>query len=208
VSVNPGYPISAVPHATPAQPQGPLALPGTYRVRLTYEGRHLEASLTVKPDPRVTASGEALAEQLRLASRLADLLTQSSTTLLAAQSQEAQLKSLPPGADDSVHAYRARLATLTGSAERKAMDSTANLKDLQGQIAGLYAELGRGDAAPTAAQRAATEDLQGKLAGQLDGWKALQGDLPQLNRQLREAKLAPVRTDLPPPRDPNRADEE
>jgi hypothetical protein len=79
--------------------------------------------------------------------RLADLLTQSSVTLLAAQSQEAQLKSLPPGAGDAAHAYRARLTTLTGSAESKAMDSPgaaarpaaprANLKELQGQIAGL-----------------------------------------------------------------------
>src|SRR5262249_12374342 len=36
VAVTHGYPISAVPHATPRQPQGPLAVPGNYRVRLTF----------------------------------------------------------------------------------------------------------------------------------------------------------------------------
>ncbi|MBV8876298.1 MAG: hypothetical protein JO158_01205 [Gammaproteobacteria bacterium] len=214
VSVARGYPISAVPHATPQQPQGPLALPGTYRVRISYEGQHLEAPLTLKADPRVSASAEALAEQLRLTSHLADLLTQSSQALLAAQSQEAQLKSVAPGAaDSSVHSYLARLATLTGSAPltgatAEPAPSAPNLKDLEEQIAGLYAELMRADAAPTTAQRAATEELQGKLAGPLESWKKLQADLPELNRQLHAAKRTAVRTDLPPPRDPNLADEE
>ena len=93
-----GYPISAVPHATPRQPEGPLAVPGNYRVRLTYDGQRLEAPLTLKPDPRVRATAEALARQLALATRLADLLTQSSRAVLTAQSMAAQLKSLAAAA--------------------------------------------------------------------------------------------------------------
>jgi photosystem II stability/assembly factor-like uncharacterized protein len=233
VSATRGYPISAVPHATPRQPQGPLAIPGDYRVRLTFDGKRLEAPLTLKPDPRVTASAEALAQQLRLASRLSDLLTQSSQTLLTAQSEEAQLKSLAPGAAvaDAAQAYQARLALLTGGAEPKAAEPAAgqakppppaagagttaqpaapqsNLKEVQEQIAGLYAELMRGDAAPTAAQLGATDIVQATLAGLVNEWKKLQADLPDLNKRLRAAQLAPIRTDLPPPRDANLADEE
>jgi hypothetical protein len=229
VSATHGYPISAVPRATPRQPEGPLAIPGDYRVRLTFDGKRLEAPLTLKPDPRVRASAEALAQQLRLASRLADLLTHSSQTLLTAQSEEAQLKSLAPGAAvaDAAQAYQARLALLTGGAEPKAAQPAAaeakppapaagtgttapqpNLKEVQEQIAGLYAELRRGDAAPTAPQLAATDSLQGTLGGLLDNWKTLQADLPDLNKRLRAAQLAPIRTDLPPPRDTNLADEE
>jgi hypothetical protein len=66
----------------------------------------------------------------------------------------------------------------------------------------------RGDAAPTAAQLAATEDLQGRLSRLTDRWQKLQADLPDLNRQLKAAKLAPIRTDLAPPRNANFADEE
>lgn len=33
------YPISAAPHRTPLQPQGPLVLPGTYTLRLTVDGQ-------------------------------------------------------------------------------------------------------------------------------------------------------------------------
>jgi len=66
----------------------------------------------------------------------------------------------------------------------------------------------RADAAPTAAQLAATDSVEGKLAGLLEKWQKLQGDLPDLNKRLKAAKLAPVRTDVAPPRDANVADEE
>src|SRR6202043_2839565 len=54
------YPISAVPHDTPRTPQGTLALPGTYTLRLTANGKSLTASLTIKMDPRVKASSAEL----------------------------------------------------------------------------------------------------------------------------------------------------
>jgi hypothetical protein len=205
-------------------------------VRLTYDGQHLEAPLVLNPDPRVTASAEALAQQLRLSMRLTDLITRSSQTLLTARSEEAQVQSIAPAmAASAASAFKARLAKLTGSAQAEATGSETaqakppapvpggvppgagapqpsasppNLKDLQEQISGLYAELTRGDAAPTAAQLAATDSLQGKLAPLLDDWQKLQAELPELNRQLRAAKLAPIRTDLAPPRDVNFADQE
>jgi hypothetical protein len=195
-------------------------VPGNYRVRLTFDGQHLEAPLVLKPDPRVTASAEALAHQLTLASDLAALLTQSSQALLTARSEEAQLKALPNtgAARDAVQSYQARLAELTGSSEQKpespagAAAPTAvpppNLKDLQEQIAGLYAEVTRGDGEPTAAQLAATGTAKGSLAGLAGAWQKLQADLPNLNKLLTAAKLAPIRADLAPPRDANVADEE
>ena len=225
------YPISAVPHATPRQPQGPLAVPGSYRVRLTFDGQRLEAPLALKPDPRVRAAADALARQLSVATTLAALLTQSSQALLTAQSVEAQLKALAPAGAvaEPVRAYQGRVGELTGSAEQKPADAGAteanpparpagaapapaapqpNLKDEQEQIAGLYAELTRGDGAPTAAQLAATGTVQGTLAGLMATWQKLQADLPDLNRQLKAAKLAPIRTDLPPPRDDNLTEED
>ena len=202
-----GYPISAVPHATPREPQGPLALPGTYLVRLTVDGRRLEQPLTLKADPRVQLPASALADQLRLASELAGLLTGSSQTLLAAESEQAQLKALKPAgaAALAVSDYQARLAALMESKEDEGQPKTL-LPAVQGRIGALYAELLRGDAPPTAAQLAATASLRESLGVLLDGWRTLQGGLPDLNRQLKAAGLAPVRAELAPPRDVNAAD--
>jgi hypothetical protein len=218
VSATHGYPISAVPHATPRQPEGPLALPGGYVVRLTVDGRKLEQPLTVKPDPRVRLPGSALADQLRLATELAGLLTESSRTLLSARSEETQLKALKPtgAAAEALSDYRARLTALleskeeekTGQAEKPPGAPKELLPAVQGHIDSLYAELLRGDAPPTAAQLAATAAARVSFAGLLDGWRKLQGELPDLNRQLKAAGLTPVRADLAPPRDVNVADEE
>jgi hypothetical protein len=136
---------------------------------------------------------------------------------------EAQLKALTAAGArlEAVHNYQGRLAALTGSAESKPADATAqpaasqpgaapqpNLKEVQEQIAGLYAELMRGDGAPTAAQLAAATTVEGALARLMEPWQKLQADLPDLNRHLTAAKLAPIRPDLAPPRDANLADEE
>ena len=217
VATTHGYPISAVPHATPRQPEGPLALPGSYLVRLSVDGRKLEQPLTLKPDPRVRLPEGALADQLRLATDLAGLLTESSQSLLTAQSQQAQLKALKPtgAAAQAVADYQARLTALLESKDEGSAPSPKPagtpkqlLPDVQGHISALYEDLLRGDAAPTAAQLAATAAARETLAGLLTGWRALQAELPDLNRQLQAAGLAPVRSDLAPPRDLNAADED
>ncbi|MCG6955871.1 MAG: hypothetical protein LJF04_07760, partial [Gemmatimonadetes bacterium] len=50
--VRQGYPISAIAGYTPAEPRGPLALPGDYSVRLTVDGRTYTEPLHLKMDPR------------------------------------------------------------------------------------------------------------------------------------------------------------
>ncbi|MGH9386683.1 MAG: hypothetical protein ACRD2N_20630 [Vicinamibacterales bacterium] len=50
------YPISATFQNTPPVPLGSWALPGTYTVRLTVDGRVSNQPLVVKLDPRAKAS--------------------------------------------------------------------------------------------------------------------------------------------------------
>jgi hypothetical protein len=217
VSTTRGYPISAVPMATPQGPEGPFALPGNYVVRLEVDGRRLTAPLTLKADPRVQLPPDALAEQLHLATQLAGLLTDSSRAVLQANSEAAQLKALPAGGatSEAVKAYEERLAQLLGTADKEASEAgkpapeaKASLTDLQDHFATLYTEVTRGDGAPTAAQKSATDTAQRAFMALAGEWRKLQDDLPELNRRLRAARLAAIRTDLPPPRDLNVADEE
>jgi photosystem II stability/assembly factor-like uncharacterized protein len=214
VATEHGYPISAVPHATPRLPEGPLALPGAYLVRLTVEGRRLEQPLTLKLDPRVQLPAGALAEQLHLASELAALLTDSSRALLIARSEEAQLKALKATgtAAQSLGDYQARLMALLEAKDdagaKPAGTPRALLPDVQGHVGALYGELLRGDAPPTAAQLAAAASAREALTGLMADWRRLQDELPDLNRQLKAAGLAPLRADLAPPRDVNAADED
>ena len=49
--VRQGYPISAIDGYTPAEPRGPIALPGTYTVRLTVDGVVQTQPLTIVDGP-------------------------------------------------------------------------------------------------------------------------------------------------------------
>ncbi|SIO01402.1 Uncharacterized protein SAMN05444394_2898 [Algoriphagus halophilus] len=60
------FSIAAVYKNTPSAPQGPFVKPGTYRVRLAVDGEVFEKPLTIKMDPRVTISEEALQMQTDL----------------------------------------------------------------------------------------------------------------------------------------------
>jgi hypothetical protein len=221
-----GYPISAVPHATPRTPEGPVAVPGSYIVRLTVDGHSLEAPLTLAPDPRVQLPAGALEDQLRLARKLADQLSAASHALLMATSEREQLKSVAPGGStaEAVQSYAARLSALLdgsenkGQEEKKAAGSKGagesqavarpTLSDVQRNLDTLYTEVTRADAAPTAAQLKTSEEAQEALSGLLRTWQQLQSDLPALNARLRSHNLPAIRADLPPPRDLNAADEE
>ena len=211
-SISHGYPISAVPAATPRGPEGPVARPGTYTVRLTVDGKRIEAPLVVKEDPRVTVTDAALNEQFQLAVQLSAALTESSKTLLTVRSIRAQLKALAtnPAVRDAVRAFDARAAALVeaSDADKKSQSPKVLLPATQGRISALYQSLELGDAAPTAAQRAASDAAQSNLRDLLAAWRAVEADLPALNAQLRAGHVPEVRPDAPLERDLDTADEE
>jgi len=225
ISATRGFPISAVPHATPREPLGPMAVPGDYLVRLTVDGRRLEQHLTLRPDPRVAASTQALQQQLELANRVAGLLTRSSQALLEAQSQQSQLQAIEasgaaaqavkdfsqklarilkaPSADEPPEPTAAQTPATPGKAEGQLL-----LPDVQDKLSTLYKVVTGGEAAPTAAALAAAQATAQDVEKLEQQWQQLQAGLPGLNQTLRKAGLAPIRTGLAPPRDRNVADED
>jgi hypothetical protein len=62
--------MSAIPHETPAGPEGPLVVPGKYVVKLTVAGQTYTQPLTVGPDPRNTPPTSAFAAQLSLQQKI------------------------------------------------------------------------------------------------------------------------------------------
>ena len=69
-SVGHSYPMSAIPHETPAGPEGPLVVPGKYVVKLTVAPQTYTQPLTVRPDPREAAPSSAFAAQLSLEQKI------------------------------------------------------------------------------------------------------------------------------------------
>ena len=68
------------PKISKANKNGPLIVPGKYKVRLTVSGKQLEQSVNIIPDPRVLESGvsmDDLIAQEKLALQIVDLMTEA-----------------------------------------------------------------------------------------------------------------------------------
>ncbi|MGE5207164.1 MAG: WD40/YVTN/BNR-like repeat-containing protein, partial [Chlamydiota bacterium] len=193
------YPISAVPHDTPREPLGPRALPGTYTVRLTIDGKSYTEPLTVKMDPRVKTSPAGLEQQFQAETKLASMMTQATEAILQARSANEQLHKLAAQASgpvkDSIAAFENKMNDVVGKPGGffTAPSAQVTLNRVNGDVATLYGDVDRADAAPNAAQVSAITQTERNFAGVMQRWDGLKNtDLPALNRNLKAANLPEV----------------
>ncbi|HEU5335641.1 MAG TPA: glycoside hydrolase, partial [Terriglobales bacterium] len=193
------YPISAVPHDTPRVPEGPRALPGQYTVRLTVAGKSQEAPLTVKMDPRVKTPPAGLQQQFQAETKLASMMTQAAEAISQAHSATEQLHKLTAQASAPVKTAITEFENeMTGVVGKPGgfftpPSARVTLNRVNGDIATLYGDVDRADAAPNAAQVSALAEAEHNFADVMRRWNALKStDLPGLNRQLQGAALPQV----------------
>jgi len=209
------YPISAVPHDTPRFPLGPNALPGSYTVRLTVDGKTFTSSLTIKVDPRVKASASDLEEKFKVEAHLASIMGESSQALIQGGSIREQLEKLnaqtntPTG--DAVQAFQKKLTALLGVSGGffAPPSQEVTLSRVNGQAGTLYQQVWQADAAPNSSQAEAVVAVERDGADVVQRWTAfVSSDLPTLNRLLRESKTPEVHIEPDPPHDEPQVDEE
>ncbi len=111
---------------------GPMAVPGTYTVRLTVDGQTATAPLVVRPDPRVTASQDALEQQVRFAVQVRDAISRLTRDVIRLQAVRRQL-----AGRNELLAKDERAKPLIESS--KALQS--KLEDLEGRIHNPRAEI-------------------------------------------------------------------
>lgn len=208
------YPISAVPHRTPRTPQGPLVLPGTYMVRLTAGGKVLAVPLVIKMDPRVKATPANLLAMHTAESKLAGLMSASGEAALEAHSLREQIAKLQKdasvGLKESLQQSDKQLeALLEGKEKSAASEEVPGLDSVSGEVAGLYAQVGQVDAAPTMAQQKAASHAAEETEQTLRRWNEWkQGSLPKLNSQLTAAHRSQLNLEQRPETMPESGDED
>jgi hypothetical protein len=211
-SLERGFPISAVPGETPREPEGPIAAPGNYQVRLTIGAHQWREPLTVMADPRVKISAQDFAVLFATTERLAQAFDASSEALLESKSLRAQLKELIPkgsGAlSDQMRLLDTHIAALMESSD-KSEPPRRGLESLNGDASALYGPINGVDAAPTVAQMEAVEHVSADWHALEQTWKQLHDvEVPALNRALTKARLPRLVPDAAPPRDLDFADED
>jgi hypothetical protein len=198
-SLDPEYPISAIPHDTPQSPLGPRAVPGTYTVNLTIDGRTYTQPLTVKMDPRVKTPLAGLAQQFALESRIANAMNRDYAAVQEVKSLRAQLSQLQSKASGAA-------AKAIGDFEQKAAALEGDSGGFGATVLGgeggtTLVRLGTGlksaldavdsaDTAPTTEAVNTVAALESALESQLTSWNAMKSrEVAALNQQLRQANL-------------------
>jgi len=193
---------------------GPEALAGTYTVRLTADDKTSTLPLTVRPDPRVTATEADLAAQLQFALAVRDAITRLTRTVVRLREVRQQLLSRNQLIKDEPRAEAlvkgsTELAQKLDALEARMQNPKAEVVyDILAQRGGaqLYSRLSplldfvdSGDGPPTQGLKEVFAEQQQELAArQADLERLLAADLAALNESA--AKLDLPRIYVPPAR--------
>ena len=179
------------PGRTPATPEGPLVLPGTYTLRLTANGTTSIAHVTVRNDPRSRATPAALSAQhalqqhLTTGMRAAYRAQQQVTTLRAALTQAAT--GATGEAVTAIGTLRAAIDSAVGPESRE------TFRTRNGEFASQLMAQDHADHAPNAPMLAARSASSRRLTAAQAAWaRVLSRDLPALNTTLTRLGLRAV----------------
>jgi photosystem II stability/assembly factor-like uncharacterized protein len=202
ISTQHEFPISAVPHATPRYPLGPLVLPDKYTARLTVSGKPVASQpLIVTMDPRVKTSPSGLIKQFELELKLTSAISESSQAVMQGRSAQGQLEKLAASGEtkSATEEMKNKIANLLDGPKRAdAANPPPTLKGVNGDVIALYKEVERADHEPTMAQEESASKAISDLSPMLQRWAELKGSLQQLNVKLSTAALPQIDLGRPP----------
>jgi hypothetical protein len=202
--------MPAVYQDTPRTPQGAVAIPGTYTVKLIVDGKTSEQKLVVHEDPRIGESAAVMAglrAQFDLEQKNTDGMAASNTGYRQATQLRSELKALngrklPDEVAKAVTALDAKVAPVQGLLSAAvsgpygvpAYTGNPGFTGINGAFAGLMVIVDyMSDHAPVDAQVKAFHDYCTDLNNNLVLWRAIEStDLPALNDLLRKNKLDPL----------------
>lgn len=195
------YPMTAILHDTPSQPNGATAFPGEYTVRLTVDGKSFIQPLTLKMDPRVTTPMAGLAKANEIAMRCYEGILKVRAAQAEARQLREQLKALTDRTgtvataiadlDKKASAFEGRTAGIddfgVGNREPGFAGLATGLLSLMNLVEGA-------DVMPTTQAIAAADELQRSLNDLLGKWNDIKTkDVKSLNEQLSKAGLPTIK---------------
>ena len=141
--------INANVGLTPASPEGPLAMPGTYRLRLTVDGVRHEQTVTVRNDPRSPATAADLEAQHALTMRIHGAVNAAWDLQQRADALRAAVDTAATGAPSDVTAAAATLKTAIDAVASTERGNVSSFRALSRKLVGQLTTQETGDHAPT-----------------------------------------------------------
>ena len=185
-----------------ATTNGPTALPGTYQVRLTVDGRAQTQPLTVKKHPYFSASDADLQEQFELASSIRDKVNEANDAIIQirrikqlvtdrmAKSSDGDLKAIANRLTRDLTAVEEEVYQVRNQSNQDPLNFPIKINN---RLASLLRVVEAGDGKPVGNARPIFGDLIAELKVQTDKLqRSLTADLPTFNRLAQRMGLEPV----------------
>lgn len=186
--------------------RGPRAVPGTYQVKLTVDGKTQTQSFEIKKDPRVMATQEDFAKQLALLTKIRDKLIETHNAVAQIRDVKRQLDDLlkraadQPNSKPVLDAGRELNTKLTTIEEELYQTKNQSSQDplnfpikLNNKLAALGGVVGSADAQPTEQSYALYDELAAKIDAQLQRLsQVMTTDLKNFNGLVRSSDIPAV----------------
>ncbi len=188
------------------RPEGPLAVPGRYQVKLTLGDTTLTAPLEIKLDPRVKTTQAELEKQFALVMQIRERVDQAHTTVNQIRDLRAQLETLKKrltqeGTGKEVVTAIEDLMKKVAPVEEAIIQVKSKSRQdplnypimLNDKLTSLAGVIESADRAPTKQSYEVYDWLSQQLEAQLASWKAIrETDLAALNDLIRKQNVAPL----------------
>jgi photosystem II stability/assembly factor-like uncharacterized protein len=190
-----------------AEMRGPMAVPGTYEVRLKAAGKTLTQPLELRADPRLKTSAADYQKQFDLQAKIRDKVSETHEAIARIRGVREQVVSAAERAkglpDEKAIADAAEEFKKKLTAVEEALYQTKNQSSqdplnfpirLNNKLASLAGVVGSAAGAPTDQSYAVYDDLAGKIDGELATLKAvLDEDLAAFNQLVRDKNVLAVK---------------
>jgi photosystem II stability/assembly factor-like uncharacterized protein len=186
-----------------ATTNGPVALPGSYQVRLTVDGKTLTRPVTLKKNPLITDVTLAdLREQFDLGVQIRDKVSEANQAVinireLKKQTADRLTKSQDPALKMAADAFTKHVSDVEEAIyqvrNQSGQDPLNFPIKVNNRLATLLRTVTGGDGKPIGAARPIFNDLSGELKVETDRLaKVLADDLTKLNAELKRLGLPEV----------------
>jgi hypothetical protein len=185
-----------------ATTSGPAALPGTYQVRLTVDGRTQTQTFAIRKHPFHDATDAELREQFDLGMQIRDKVSEANNAVIQirgikdqikdriAKSSDAQLKAAGDRLADSLSAVEGEIYQVRNQSNQDPLNFAIKINN---RLASLLGVVNRGDGKPIANAYPIFKDLSAELKVQTDRLQqVLVTDLPAFNTEAKRVGIEGV----------------
>ena len=185
-----------------ATTNGPAAVPGTYQVRLTVDGRAQTQPLVLKKHPLRTIADADLQEQFDLAIRIRDKVSEANNAVIQirnlkreiadrlGKSPDAELKTVADRFTKSLSAVEEEIYQVKNQSGQDPLNFPIKINN---RLASLLRVVNTGDGKPIANAAPILKDLSAELKVQTDRLQQVVAvDLPAFNAQSERLGLGAV----------------